>query len=251
MTIPKIPKKYFYLIQAFSGVLLIFCVSMTGHADFSGSVTATTDYIWRGYSKSDRKPALQTNIDYEFKSGIYLGAFVSTINFNDDEFKNPSRIEFKPYAGFAYALSDDWRFNIEWTRYIFNGKIFGQTVDYNEFYLYGHFRDLLTVNFGFSENGYQQNHISFNSEVSGRYPIAEAVELSGTLGYSNQTKVLNYDDFVYLNFGLAWYASRNLGLDLRYYKGHYLGKEKEIASGWQFDPKVVHNSVVFSITVGF
>ncbi len=239
------------LIYQFLGILLITIFSIDSYADFSGSVTATTDYIWRGYSKSDRKPALQANIDYEFKSGAYLGVFASTVDFKDSEFRDPSKIEFKPYAGFAYQLADDWRFNVEWTRYIFSGKIFGQNVDYNEFYLYGHFRDLLTVNLGFSENGYQQNHISFNSEISGRYPIAEAIEVSGTFGYSNQTKVLDYDDFLYLNLGLTWYASQNLGIDLRYHRGRHLGKEKKLASGWQFDPLIVHNSIVFSISFGF
>ncbi len=217
----------------------------------SSSFTGATDYIWRGYSKSDGKPVAQTNIDYEFKSGIYLGSFASTVNFADYGFDNRSLFEFRPYLGFAYQLTDDWRFNTAWTRYLYDGKIFGQTVDYNEFYFFSHFRDLLTLNLNFSENSYQQNHMSFNSEITGRYPITDSIEISGTLGYNKQKKVLGYD-YLYWTSGVTVHFSRNIGIDVRYYGGIYAASRKdELYTPWQFHPHVVDNRVVFSITVGF
>jgi len=232
------------------GLLFILVYPSSAYAQLSASVTGTTDYIWRGYSKSDGKPAAQLNIDYGFKSGLYLGTFASTVNFADQGFAARSDAEFKPYAGWAYQLSDDWRFNAEWTRYIFTGKIFGQNVDYNEFYLHTHFRDLLSANFSFSENGYQQNHMSFNYEITGRYPITSSIEMSGTFGYSQQKKVLHYD-YLYWTSGVTWHFSPNIGVDVRYYSGLDLGAEKEHIAGWQFRPHVVDNRVLFSITVGF
>ncbi len=216
-----------------------------------GSFTGATDYIWRGYSKSDGKPVIQANIDYEFKSGIYLGSFASTVNFSDHGFENRSTTEFRPYLGFAYQLSDDWRFNTAWTRYLYDGKIFGQVVDYNEFYFYSHFRDLLTVNLNFSENSYQQNHVSFNSEITGRYPITDSIEISSTLGYNNQRKILYYD-YLYWTSGITVHLSRNIGIDVRYYGGVYAStKKEEPLPHWQFHPHVVDNRIVFSMTVGF
>ncbi len=239
-----------YLIHYFLWFLLILTHTVNCYAEFNGSVTGATDQIWRGYSKSDRKLAIQANIDYEFKSGIYLGTFVSTVNFADNGFANRSNVEFKPYLGWAYELSDDWRFNTEWTRYIYDGKIFGEKVDYNEFYFYGHFRDLLSVNFGFSENGYQQGHMSFNYEITGRYPITDSVEISGTLGYSDQKKVLGYD-YLYQNLGLTWHILRNMGVDIRYYRGQEFEDKNESSSRWEFDADVIDDRFVFSITVGF
>lgn len=236
-------------------LLLILTYSIDCFAELTGklssSFTGATDYIWRGYSKSDGKPALQASIDYEFNSGIYLGSFASAVNFADHGFDNRSTAEFRPYLGFAYKLSDDLRFNTAWTRYIYDGKIFGQVSDYNEFYLYGHFRDLLTVNLNFSENSYQQNHMSFNSEITGRYPITDSIEISSTFGYNDQRKVLRYD-YLYWTSGLTVHFSRNIGIDVRYYGGSYASSEKEASfSQWQFHPHVVDNRVVFSITVGF
>ena len=227
------------------------------HAQLSSSVTGATEYIWRGYSKSDGKPAAQANIDYSFKSGIYLGTFASTVNFADHTFENHSTLEFRPYLGFAYKLSDDWRFNTAWSRYIYDGKIFGQNADYNEFYFFSHFRDLITINLNFSENSYNQKHMSFNSEITGRYPITDSIEISSTLGYNKQKQALSYD-YLYWNSGLTIHFSRNVGVDVRYYGGIHAATKKEGGmlsgegmSSWQFHPHVVDNRIVFSITAGF
>ena len=231
-------------------LLILFC-SVECYAELSGSVTGTTDYIWRGYSKSDGKPVVQANIDYDFRSGIYLGAFASTVNFSDHRFENRSTVEFRPYLGFAYKLSEDWRFNTAWTRYIYDGKIFGQTVDYNEFYFYSHFRDLLTLNLNFSENSYQQKHMSFNSEITGRYPITDSIEISSTVGYNKQKKVLQYD-YLYWTSGLTVHFSRNIGVDVRYFGGMYASsKKEELLPHWEFHPHIVDHRLVFSMTIGF
>ena len=88
----------------------------------SGSITGATDYIWRGYSKSDGKPVAQGNIDYEFKSGIFLGSSLSTINFADYGYDNRSTLEFRPYLGFAYQLSSFWQQLFLWRISCRNGQ---------------------------------------------------------------------------------------------------------------------------------
>lgn len=241
-----------YQTSARYAVFLLFLVySINSYAQLSGSVTGTTDYIWRGYSKSDGKPAFQANIDYTFSKGLYVGAYGSTVNFADQGYQDRSNLEFIPYAGYAYKLSNDWRFNAEWARYIYDGKIFGQVVDYNLFYFYTHFRDLLTANVNFSENSYQQNHMSYSFEVTGRYPISNALELSTLLGYNNQKKVLTYD-YLYWNAGMTLHFSRNIGADARYFGGIETAHQQlNIAPHWGFEPHVVDHRIVFSLTFGF
>lgn len=164
--------------------------------------------------------------------------------------ENRSKLEFRPYLGFTYKLSDDWRLNAGWTRYIYNGRIFNQVVDYNEFYFYSHFRDLLTFNFNFSDNSYQQNHIAFNSEVTGRYPITDSIEFSTTVGFNNQKQILRYN-YLYWNSGFTTHFSRNIGIDLRYYGGVHAGTKTELVPNWEFHPDVADHRLVFSITFGF
>ncbi len=234
--------------------LLLFCAPLLFstaicHAELNASLTGTTDYFWRGYTKSDKKPSIQANIDYEFKTGFYLGSFLSSVNFADHGFGNRSKLEFRPYFGYAYRIARDWRFNLEWNRYIYNGNIFGRQADYNEFYFVTHFRDLLTLGLAFSENGYNQKHMSFSYEMTGRYPITDSIEFSSTLGYNKQKKNLHYD-YIYWASGFTIHFSPNIGIDLRYYGSAHAASEQITSLDWQFEPDAVGNRILFSITFG-
>jgi len=242
-------KRFIFLDLLLACFLLLGCSALS-HAEFRANLTGATDYFWRGYSKSDKKPVLQGNIDYEFKSGFYFGSFMSSVNFADHDFDNRSKLEFRPYFGYAFQLSEDWRFNTEWNRYIYDGKIFGRHVDYNEFYLNSHFRDVLTMSFFVSENGYNQKHVSFGYEMTGRYPITDSIEFSSSVGYNHQEKNLHYD-YLYWTTGFTAHFSRNIGIDLRYYGAVNTVDKPLKPSDWKFEPDAVGNRVLFSITFGF
>lgn len=51
---------------------------------FSANVAVTSDYRFRGVSQSAKDPALQGGVDYTHPTGLYLGAWGSTIDFGDD-----------------------------------------------------------------------------------------------------------------------------------------------------------------------
>ena len=56
----------------------------TSFGTFAPSITATSNYIFRGLSQSKRGPAIQGNLEYTYAVGDftpYLGAFASTVNF--------------------------------------------------------------------------------------------------------------------------------------------------------------------------
>lgn len=56
----------------------------TSFGTFAPTVTATTNYIFRGISQTKRKPALQGNLEYTYPIGDftpYLGAFASNTQF--------------------------------------------------------------------------------------------------------------------------------------------------------------------------
>lgn len=72
-------KLLFFLVSALA--------SVQAFADISGSIALTTDYLFKGESLSDEKPALQPSIEYAADSGFYLGAWASNVNFSaDDQF---------------------------------------------------------------------------------------------------------------------------------------------------------------------
>jgi uncharacterized protein (TIGR02001 family) len=227
----------------------IFFLLSPSHAvaEFHATLTAKTDYIWRGYSKTSENFALQVNLDYEHTSGGFLGISVTNVDFDDDEFNNPARVEMTPYLGWTFKLSDDWRFDAQWTRYFYDGNIFGQQSDYNEFYLLLHYNDIFTAQAAFSEDYYNQGHASGDYELTGRYPITDTLEFSTGIGYSQIKRILEYDT-LYWNVGLTYYT-KFVVFDLRYLDS--AEATDEIKTQWLYDPEIVDSHFVFSISLGF
>ena len=235
------------------GALIIFLLAtltpLSVNAEFSGSVTGTTNYIWRGYTKSNDHPALRANIDYEHSSGFYVGTWVSTVNFGDKGFDDRSNVEIAPYLGWTFSLSDDWRLDTQWTRYIYDGKIFGNESDYNEFYGFLHFRDVATVRIAFSEDAYNRGKPSADFELTGRYPVTDRLELSAGVGFSLTREVLEYD-YLYWNAGFTWYW-KFVGLDFRYLQAAEFNEKIGVdRDPWLFEPDPLGPTFVFSISFG-
>jgi uncharacterized protein (TIGR02001 family) len=73
-------------------------------AQFSGSVSLLSDYRFRGVSFSSEEPAAQADVSYDFASGWYGGAFISSVKF--DSYPKVHRL-LLPYAGYAHRISPD------------------------------------------------------------------------------------------------------------------------------------------------
>lgn len=237
-----------------SGVLYLHCIllySSIGFAEIHGSATATSNYVWRGYSKSDGDFAFQVNLDYEHSSGFYVGTSASTVDFGDRGFSDRAQFEITPYLGWTFSLSDEWRMDLQWTRYLYDGKIFGEDSDYNEFYGLLHYRDLFTARVSFSENFYNRNHAAADFELTGRYPLTDWLEFSSGVGYSLTKDSIEYD-YLYWNAGLSAYY-KFVVLDFRYMDAHHTRQEvldDHLDSEDQY-PEAIDATFVFTITVGF
>jgi uncharacterized protein (TIGR02001 family) len=249
-------KRGFFFVRILTG-MLIFLGQHSSYADVHGTLTGTTNYVWRGYTKNQNDFAVQGNLDYEHPSGIYLGFSASTVNFGDRSirkknsaelaFPDSARAEFTPYLGYTHKLTDDWRVDVQWLRYLYDGKIFGRQADYNEFYLFLHYRDLLTLRASVSDDFYGQNKVTSDYELTARYPLTDYLEVSSGVGYSQVEKVLEYD-YLYWNAGVTGRYKFVLA-DLRYM--HAFEATTADETTWKYNPDVLHATFVFSISVGF
>ena len=71
----------------------------------TANVTVTNNYIYRGISQSNYKPAIQGGFDYAHESGFYIGNWNSSISWvSDGGYATSAPIEMDFYGGFKKDL---------------------------------------------------------------------------------------------------------------------------------------------------
>lgn len=71
-------------------------------SSWSGNVTLTSDYRFRGVSQTDNNTALQGGLQYNGSQGIYVGAWASNVDFAADV-----STELDLFVGYTHALSEN------------------------------------------------------------------------------------------------------------------------------------------------
>lgn len=82
----------------------------------SGSIGATSDFVFRGLSYSGGDPALQASLDLEMARGAYVGTFVSSTNPNPGP--SPSA-EVDLWAGYHRTLGNSMSTDLRYTHYMY------------------------------------------------------------------------------------------------------------------------------------
>ena len=67
--------------KLFLGAILSFSTL----AGLSNTASFTSDYVWRGQTQTNHGSAAQASLDYNHKSGLYAGVWVSTLSGNGSE----------------------------------------------------------------------------------------------------------------------------------------------------------------------
>jgi len=85
---------------------------------FTGKVALYSEYEYRGISQTSEKPALQLNLDYAHKSGLYVGTFLSNIKWLKDlDSRTKANIEWDIYGGYKFEVAKDLTLDVGYLRY--------------------------------------------------------------------------------------------------------------------------------------
>ena len=91
----------------------------------SGSVTAASDYLFRGLSQTSQDPALQAGAEYGSADSWYVGAWGSNIAWLSDlstpDARISSSLEVDLYAGWRIPLNDEWKLDLGLYEYYYPG----------------------------------------------------------------------------------------------------------------------------------
>lgn len=223
-------------------------VPQCARADLSGSVLATSNYISSGYSKSDGDPAIQGNVDYEHYSGLYAGAWASSVDFSDNHHDDRSSVEVAPYLGYWFRASADWYIDTTFTRYLYDDKIFGRNSDYNYINVQVDYREMLSARVAWSDSFYNRGRSAWDYELLGRYPLTDEFEVSAGLGITDTNEVLEYN-YWYGNAGITWFY-QDFAVDVRYAVARQFD-EKPVDHDRLITPQHVKNELVLSVSFSF
>ena len=87
------------------------------------NVGVWSQYIFRGLSQSDYKPALQGGADFAHDSGLYVGVWGSNINWLRNFGISSGRVEIDIYGGWKKTFADDYTIDVGFLRYQYPGSV--------------------------------------------------------------------------------------------------------------------------------
>jgi uncharacterized protein (TIGR02001 family) len=227
------------LTQGLAAFVLLATAS-AANAELTGTVTAVSDYNWRGITQTGQDPALQGSIDWALDSGFYVGAWASNVDFGDccDE-----DIEVDLYAGFSGGDVVTW--DVGFNYYWYPGA---DDLDFPEVYAgvgYEWFEAKLWYSSDFANYSEQAWYLEGNAA----YELPANFGLEAHLGYSTGDGIeaaYGQDNYFDWSVGVT-YALGNFDLGLKYADGSDL----KTLDGTPDDIGSSEGVVIFSVSTTF
>ncbi len=230
------------ILTAIAAALLL--TTGVANAQVSGTVTAVSDYDFRGITQAAGDPALQGSIDYAHGSGWYIGAWASNVDFGNCCGED---VEVDYYTGFAGGAEDGLGWDVGLIYYSYPGTDF--SIDFAEIYgslSYGMFKGKLWYTDDFGNTGESAYYIEGNLNV----PLPKEFSLQVHAGYSDgdfwDPTFIGLDSYFDYSVGV----SRSLGnfnLALKWIDGSDLS----VTDGTPNDVLTSESRVVFSVATTF
>ncbi len=171
--------------------------------EINGNVSLVSDYIFRGITQTDNKPAIQGGFDLTHESGLYASIWGSNVDFGGEE-----SLELDYIIGYKVTVSDV-TINAGYIYYDYPGA---RDLDFDEVTLsVGYEMFTLLAAYGWNFAGVHSNE-SLYLNLEGSFDLPYDVGLSVAIGHQEQEAGKNYWDysigfereFLGLDFGLAY-----------------------------------------------
>ena len=197
-----------------AGMILAGAAGSAAADSIAGNVALVSDYVFRGISQTDEKPAIQGGFDYAHDSGAYAGVWASNVDFADGD---QAEIEIDLYAGLSGTVGDlGWKFGGLYYNYPGVSDNSGLKYDYWEFgptLTYAVGPATLSLLALWSPNFFNETGKGLYTEVGISAPIS-TFTVGATFGHQDIERNAKFGTPDYNNWTV--YASTTLaGVDLK------------------------------------
>jgi len=149
--------------------------AFAAQAEITGTVTAVSDYDFRGITQSAQDPALQGSIDFAHESGLYAGIWASSVDFGDD-----AEYEIDYYGGFRGGEDITYDVGGIWYSYPSTDAQY----DYGEIYAGAGYK-WVSGKIWYSPDFASAGESAFYYEANGSYELPANFGLTAHVGYSD------------------------------------------------------------------
>jgi uncharacterized protein (TIGR02001 family) len=230
------------LLAGSCGVLALAGSRAAPADDLHGYVTATSDYVFRGISKSNEEPSLQGGLDYVHSSGFFAGVFAAGIDYPETSFvPDPGSIELDAYVGYSAAAGRDFSWNVGLFDYEFPDSEAKDT-NYQELGFDLYYRDVARFGATFSDDARAGGASGWTAELELRRPFAQYFQASATLGRYSFARD-DWKDYLYWDLGVSA-TTGPWTFDLRFFD---TSDEAQSIAG----RRLTGDRVVASVSIGF
>ena len=153
--------------------------------ELDGNLNLVSDYVLRGITQSDFAPALQGTVNASHDSGVYLGFFASSIDFNDGD---SSSLELDVLGGYTREWPNGLSMDLGAVAYIYPKAPLGGEYDYREYYLGGGYalnNASLSAKYFYSDNYFgpgDESNSYLDTQLA--YELPYKITLKGHYGHA-------------------------------------------------------------------
>jgi len=183
-------------------------------ADVTGYGLLTTDYVYRGVSYSDGHSAAQAAVDAAFESGVYFGAWASTVDIGSGAgHERDAQVNY--YLGLSREWGRKWLVGANVVAHTFPGARGNVDYDYVEWSIVASYDDRAWLEYSYSDDLFHTGRHTHNVELYAEWPLPANVMLGGGAGYYD-TAALTGLGYGYWQVGLTCPVGP-VSVDLRYH----------------------------------
>ena len=169
-------------------------------ADINGTITATSDYVWRGATQTSGNPALQAGLKIAGQTGLYASVWGSNVRFSPG---SDAHSEIDYTLGWGKALNETWALDVNVLHYQYPST--RADLDWTEVNGTVTWKDRAWVSTGYSNEALGYDMKGVYAQVGAKLPVNDRLRLEASVArYFLNDYVIAKDNYTHGALSAIW-----------------------------------------------